>query len=111
MSERGKYIRRYDRNGNPYYINRETGRRVSGEKWQRERARIRSRQEKQALPKPPKPPQPAQSAHQPPTPYPAVPQESPVPPFPPGVSDIGEPLDDEGFLDDDAFAIDGEDDT
>lgn len=105
---KGRYTRRYDRNGNPYYVDRETGRRVSGEKWQRERERIKRRQEKQERQQQTKPQPPVQPQR--PT-IDLTPSEPAVPPFPPHVSDIGEPIDDDGFLDDDAFAIEGEDDT
>jgi hypothetical protein len=42
----GQYVRRRDKQGRPYYLDRETGKRVKGEKWTEERLRIRSAVEK-----------------------------------------------------------------
>jgi hypothetical protein len=109
----GKYVRRFDKNGNAYFINRETGRRVSHEKWQRERNRItrtREREREQKKPPPPAPPRPSPQRPAPPPPVEAPPPPTP-PPFPPGVDEHGMPIDEDGEIDYDAFAIEGEDDT
>jgi hypothetical protein len=101
-SGKGRNVRRYDRNGNPYFVNRETGKRVSRETWQRERDRLARQREREERAE-------RRSPSVPVTPPPAA--EPPVapPPFPPGVTEYGEPIDYE--YDDDAFAVEGEDDT
>lgn len=98
---KGRYVRRHDKNGNPYFVDRDTGKRVARERWERERARIRKQETQQPVKQkpPPKPPTPPERP-------PGVP-----PPFPPGVGEPGWPEDDFGQFDDDAFSIEGEDDT
>lgn len=98
MSKGGRYVRRHDKNGNPYFVDRDSGKRVTRERWERERARIR----KQETTQPPK--------LKPPTKPSGHGGDGPSA-FPPGVEAPGWPVDDYGEFDDDAFAIEGEDDT
>lgn len=110
-SGQGKNVRRFDKNGNPYFLNRETGRRVSREKWQRERDRIARKREREQTPPPP-PRTPVRHPTPGPVPPPVQPAPAPTPPpFPTGVDDTGWPLDDDGEWDLNAFAVEGEDDT
>jgi hypothetical protein len=42
----GRLVRRKDKNGRPYYLDRESGKRVKSEAWKEERLRIRSAEQK-----------------------------------------------------------------
>lgn len=116
---RGKSVRRQDKNGQTYFVDRESGRRVSREAWEAEQKRLRKRRERERVareteakrkPAKPSPPRTPTKPGSPPAP-PAPPAPGVVPPFPPGVSEPGYPIDDDGEYLDDAFAIEGEDET
>lgn len=106
---RGKSVRRRDKNGNAYFVDRESGRRVSRETWEKDQRRVRRARERErvareaeAVKKPPQPPK-----RSPPTPTrPDTPK-----PFPDDVVEPGYPIGDDGEYLDDAFAIEGEDET